>query len=525
MNTIFLSFSELFIWVVTTSIMASVIVPFILLITLICKHRLHAQWMYALWFVLILRLILPWTPESSVSIYNVFSAEKGENSQLHTLQSVPFSTTNESLPIHKVTDVKKMMDGFNKQDGIEAASHEQRKKSFVFTGLFLIWITGVALTARSALLRSIRFLKKVNKEPAISDARIIRIFEECKKKTNSKANIPLIKTCQVASPALYGFVNSKLLLPEKWIETLSENELRYVFLHELVHFKRKDIGINWLMNCLLMIHWFNPILWYAYYRMREDQEIACDALALSYINPHETKEYGYTIIKLLENASDSLYSSSTTSFSRSTSYVKRRITTIAMCKRNTSVWSIVGVMIFLLVGCTTLTNATTKEDVHAAMKEDVVAAFKDGSAQLLKSDPIVLEHDLSDEQDRNIMLSWWLMYVEAKKAGIEASPEDIKQANQFVEQEREKFKNDKETRNNHKIWMEKYRLPEKEYWEHVRKVNHFNLVVNEYVNQKIGTPEQMDGSEYKKAFNQFMDQIYMKYKEQVIINEAIIHGE
>ncbi|MCC3377938.1 hypothetical protein, partial [Cohnella sp. REN36] len=72
----------------------------------------------------------------------------------------------------------------------------------------------------------------------------------------------------------------------------------------------------------------------------------------------------------------------------------------------------------------------------------------DGSAQLLKSDPIVLEHDLSDEQDRNIMLSWWLMYVEAKKAGIEASPEDIKQANQFVEQEREKFKNDKETRNN-----------------------------------------------------------------------------
>lgn len=524
MNTIFLSFSQLFTWVVTTSIMASVIVPFILLITLVCKHRLHAQWMYALWFVLILRLILPWTPESSISIYNVFSAEKGENSQLHTLQSVPFRTTNESLPIHKETDVKETMGGFNNLDGIEATAHEQRKKSFVFTGLFLIWITGVVLTARSVLLRSIRFSKKVSKEPAISDIRIIRIFEECKKKTNVKTNIPLRNTCQVASPALCGFAKPKLLLPEKWAETLNENELRYVFLHELAHFTRKDIYINWLMSCLLMIHWFNPILWYAYSRMREDQEIACDALALSYINPHETKEYGYTIIKLLENASDSLYSSSATSFSRSTSYVKRRITTIAMYNQNTSMWSIVGVMMFLLVGCTTLTNATTKKDVQAAMKEDVVAAFKDGSAQLLRSDPIVLEHDLSDEQDRKIILSWWFMYVEAKRAGVEASAEDIKQANQFIEQEREKFKYDKETRDNHKIWMEKYRLPEKKHWEHVRQVNHFNLVVNEYVDQKIGTPEQMGGWEYKKAFNQFMDQIYMKYKEQVIINETIIRG-
>ena len=41
------------------------------------------------------------------------------------------------------------------------------------------------------------------------------------------------------------------------------------------------------MHCLLILNWFNPILWYAYYAMREDQEIACDNLALTFINPEE----------------------------------------------------------------------------------------------------------------------------------------------------------------------------------------------------------------------------------------------
>ncbi|MEK4511003.1 hypothetical protein EJP82_14570 [Paenibacillus anaericanus] len=55
------------------------------------------------------------------------------------------------------------------------------------------------------------------------------------------------------------------------------------------------------MSVLLSLHWFNSLLWYTYcLRMREDQEIACDAFALSRINPAESKDYAFTIIKLLE---------------------------------------------------------------------------------------------------------------------------------------------------------------------------------------------------------------------------------
>jgi len=58
--------------------------------------------------------------------------------------------------------------------------------------------------------------------------------------------------------------------------------LRYVFLHELGHLKRGDILVNWLMALPLVLHWFNPLVWYAIQRIRVDGESACDALALSH---------------------------------------------------------------------------------------------------------------------------------------------------------------------------------------------------------------------------------------------------
>ncbi|MBU5442685.1 hypothetical protein KQI79_11705 [Paenibacillus sp. MSJ-34] len=77
------------------------------------------------------------------------------------------------------------------------------------------------------------------------------------------------------------------------------------------------------------MHWFNPILWYAYYRMRADQEIACDALVLSRIRPGESGAYGHAMIKLLEDVSELSRQPFTASFSGSKKQLQRRIAMIA----------------------------------------------------------------------------------------------------------------------------------------------------------------------------------------------------
>jgi hypothetical protein len=143
------------------------------------------------------------------------------------------------------------------------------------------------------------------------------------------------------------------------MKTLKSEQLRYIFLHELAHYKRKDIAINWLMQVLLILHWFNPVLWYAYRRMREDQEIASDALALTRIQSNESNEYGQTIITLLTNLSEQRQIPGMASLSGNKAQLKRRITMIKLFKQNSYRWSILGMFILVLLGSFLLTNGKT----------------------------------------------------------------------------------------------------------------------------------------------------------------------
>jgi len=57
------------------------------------------------------------------------------------------------------------------------------------------------------------------------------------------------------------------------------------------------------MSLLQVLHWFNPLVWLAFYRMQTDRELACDALVLTCTRSGESKDYGRTIVNLLERFS------------------------------------------------------------------------------------------------------------------------------------------------------------------------------------------------------------------------------
>ena len=86
-------------------------------------------------------------------------------------------------------------------------------------------------------------------------------------------------------------------------EELSADELRHVLLHELAHIKRRDPELNWLLVLLQILHWFNPVLWFAFARVRADRELATDDLALAQTAQRDRVSYGETILKVLEGLS------------------------------------------------------------------------------------------------------------------------------------------------------------------------------------------------------------------------------
>jgi Antirepressor regulating drug resistance, predicted signal transduction N-terminal membrane component len=155
------------------------------------------------------------------------------------------------------------------------------------------------------------------------------LLEDCKALMHVGTPVTLIELQGIESPTLLGFLRPRLLLPAGLATSFSREELRHVFLHELAHIKRGDILAGWLMLALQIVHWFNPLVWVAFYRLRVDRELACDALALSYARPGENESYGLTIIKLLERFGRAVWAPGLAGILENKKQMKERITMIA----------------------------------------------------------------------------------------------------------------------------------------------------------------------------------------------------
>jgi bla regulator protein BlaR1 len=319
----------LFDWVWSVSTMASVLVVLIVVMQLVLKHRLKPRWHYLMWLLVIVRLILPWGPESDFSIYNWIGYTDSAHSAVQVTQ----------------------------EEILARAAIPETAAQSVYRNLFVIWLVGVCLFGTYTIRINRKFAQKMKKETvAITDARVLELFNQCKKMMSINRPIALAQSCNLATPTLFGFVKPQLIMPQTILNSLNDDQLQHVFLHELAHSKRNDIEVNWFMHVLLIIHWFNPVLWYAYRRMREDQEIASDALALSCLTPDKSQDYGYTLIKLLENFSQPVQVAGNVNLTGSKTQLQRRIKMIKQFKSNSYRWSFLGMATIIFISGCALTN-------------------------------------------------------------------------------------------------------------------------------------------------------------------------
>jgi hypothetical protein len=148
-----------------------------------------------------------------------------------------------------------------------------------------------------------------------------------------------------------------LLLPASAAALLTHAQLRCVILHELCHLRRRDVWLNWLTTVLQILHWFNPLVWVASSRFRADRELACDALALGHLGQGETREYGQTILRLIENCAAYSRVPSMAGIGDNLGHLKFRLAMIGRFTRRPLRWALLAGATALLLGLVTLTDA------------------------------------------------------------------------------------------------------------------------------------------------------------------------
>lgn len=139
-----------------------------------------------------------------------------------------------------------------------------------------------------------------------------------------------------STPFWYGLFNSRIYIPTKLLDIFSGKEFEHMFMHELAHYKRYDLIVSLAATFLLTLHWFNPLIWYAFLRMRAEREAACDELVLKKLGENSSLEYGKTLILMLRSAKKFEFIPSFVALADNRSHLKERINKIArysiLCK-------------------------------------------------------------------------------------------------------------------------------------------------------------------------------------------------
>ncbi|HWE92356.1 MAG TPA: M56 family metallopeptidase [Tepidisphaeraceae bacterium] len=246
-----------------------------------------------------------------------------------------------------------------------------------------IWACGALILLMHVLWATGRLARIIRRLPEVRDSDLAELVHECASRLGLRQCPRVLEAPEGTGPALAGVLRPRLLLPAAALRGLGRNELRLVVLHELVHLRRGDLALNWLLAMLQAFHWFNPAVWFAFARLRADRELACDERVLSSSPPgrrgNDCRDYGRAILKLLEPSHPGSVPGLAVGVLDGGGWarkaqLRRRITMIARFDRPAGRWPAMGVALSLLVGGVAFTGAVRGEDDPAAKPATVGGA-------------------------------------------------------------------------------------------------------------------------------------------------------
>lgn len=302
------------------------------------QRQLSARMQYNLSIIFLAVLIVPFLPinsaPSSISWRHLLTASSSTNGDIQTT----FLSGN-GYNLDKINDF--------------AVSVSTQIPTFIHTLLVFFWSIGIFIMF-FLLYRSVKQVKSLHSSALpLQNEELNALYIECLNEVNSKHTIPIYSTAFLKSPVLAGFLHPRIYLPIHLISdfnagTISATDIRYMLLHELQHYKHKDILIGYLINTVNVFYWFNPLIWYFLKRIRQERELACDSAVLQLLKETEYKSYGNTLINFAETIALSPFPL-TMGISGNIKQLKGRILNIASFHQPTFKQKIRGYLICIFV--------------------------------------------------------------------------------------------------------------------------------------------------------------------------------
>ncbi len=276
------------------SAMGAVLTLLLLLCKPLTRRVFGSRWQYYIWLVVLAVMVLPIRiplPNGNVTPVSVQRPElqTGMTAEREAVQAAqagqPAAPDIQMAPAAGDLQPNRMLENGRVDIPHGIALH-------LFSLLGWIWLAGCLVVLVSGLVSYYRFLYVLRRDAADT---VCPELDACRSDMGIRRPIQARTTTLLAAPMMTGLFRPVLLLPN---QPLSGQQLRYVLLHELTHYKRHDLWYKWFAFFVKALHWFNPLIYLAVRQINESCEISCDLAVTKDMSEEEKAGYMGTILRL-----------------------------------------------------------------------------------------------------------------------------------------------------------------------------------------------------------------------------------
>ena len=259
------------------------------------KNKISRQWQYYIWLVVVLRLLLPFGPEVSLmgKAYQAVDQAISQTAPLPPQQQPPLNVPGSNLaPAVGAEHHNETVS--SPADDVTTAHPLQDIGVLLINHIWLVWL----VAALGLLIRKITIYQgfvryiKAGLTP-VSDIERLDELSIVAEQSGIKKPIELCVNPLVSSPLLIGFFRPCIVLPSA---DIPEKDFRYIILHELTHYKRRDMFYKWLVQITVCLHWFNPLVYLMSREITKACEFSCDEAVLAKMGSSNAQDYGKTLL-------------------------------------------------------------------------------------------------------------------------------------------------------------------------------------------------------------------------------------
>jgi len=335
-----------------------------------------------LWLIVLIRLIFPFSLETTFSLTDFMLRPFGINTSV----SVPNVSALTSTPSFLLMSY----------DTGEIESTVQPSIDW----LFISWILGVSLFVAFFIFNYWKSHQKISCAIPIQD----EVLNRWKSEHQLKRPIQILTSDKITTPLTIGILKPKIVIPVE-MDPSEKSNFEYILEHEFHHIKRWDALWKILTIGIACLHWFNPLVWVMCILANRDLEISCDGWVMKKFGKNNKKVYACILIKMAEQKGEFVpfYSG----FAKHA--VEERIESIMKTKKAT--WTCVGVAA-LLIGVLTLNAFATSADDNEEFYELEVDLIEPEEA-------VDFDWDVVDQLDS----AYWLNYIDLQDGEVHPTGE------------------------------------------------------------------------------------------------------